>query len=131
MTAPSPGGPCNYYHLLTAQRAEREGVAIKIGQHDIGSNGAVEHMATRLGAKRPEIMFLIVEQRHAQPLRQHSHIDLRASHSWQGNAAIILAGALRLDLPAGAPFEFQGIDMERFQYHQSDFSSVQSSTINH
>src|SRR5262249_49174815 len=77
-------------------------------------------MAHGLGPEAPYVGVRIMNERHAEPLRDDARIELAAPRGIlrKGHADVALAGALRFQRPPGADLERLRIDLERREDHR-------------
>jgi hypothetical protein len=115
--ATSPRSPGYEEHLAPTLGAEAPFPPVQVGQDEVGCHRAIQRATTGLRAKTPQSMCRVVDERHLESLGEHPHIDRRFPAPWQGDAAIIFTGSLRLDGPSSPPLKFSGIKVERFENH--------------
>ena len=120
-SAASPGGPREQQHFATAQARDVERLTAEVGKHDLGHARAVEHPSARLGgptAHNPWVSSWAI----GIPSRSATDatlIDAVASRTGrrQRDAAIVLAGAFRLDLPPRQAVELFAGEVESIDDH--------------
>src|SRR5207245_8435009 len=69
------------------------------------------------GSEAPQPADLVVDQRHAEPVAEHARVQSVAVVARERHALLALAGALRLDRPAGAQFQLSRVNLQRLEDH--------------
>src|SRR5688500_17098455 len=69
-------------------------------------------------------MPFVVHERHPETLREHLRVEALARALRKRHAAVALAGAFGLYLPAGAPLEFRGCDPKLLEDHLTRAAST-------
>jgi hypothetical protein len=83
--AASPGSPSHQQHFLAAQRRQIKWLTGEIGKLDSGKLGTGQGPASGFWSERPQLMRIIVDERHPKPPSKHR----------QGKLAIGRAGGGR------------------------------------
>ena len=95
-----------------------ERIPLVVRQDQVRSLCGGERTSQCLRTQAPGVSVAIVNERHAEPLREHASIECGAPHVVRKrHARFALARAFRLENPTGATFKFLRIDFERRQDH--------------
>ena len=125
--------PTRRAHLLAVQRRQRERCTVAVGQRDVGHDGGRERASAALGPERPQVMFLVVHERHAQAFGQHLDREppVRGRPAGQRYADVTLAKPLWFGLPTGAGCDVFGRDGELFDDHELTITAGRGSAMEH
>jgi hypothetical protein len=119
MPASSPGCPGQEQHLLSAQRAELQGLPMNIRQHQVRRLRRGECVVCCWWAECPQPCLGIVEQWHAEELGEACQVQQpimkRSCRKW--SAHVIAAQSFWLELPAGACLKLVGAYQQVLKEH--------------
>ena len=71
----SPGSPGYEQDFAAAERGETKLMPIEVGKDYLWCMGRGERAPARLRAEAPELVSFVLDERHAEPLREKARID--------------------------------------------------------